>query len=159
MHKWEEAGVYEVKVKTMDDKYQESAWSEPLIVSIGNLVPEKPEISGPNRGAINTEIEFTFVSTDGNNQDLYYYIDWGDGSAEEWVGPTASGEEVKISHTWTEEKGYAVKAKVKDTEDGESSFTTHVINIPRTKFVQNFDFTHLFQRFSQFFKILQNILG
>lgn len=159
MHKWDEAGIFEVKVKTMDEKYEESSWSDPIIVSIGNLVPENPEISGPNRGGINTAIEFTFVSTDENNQDLYYYIDWGDGSVEEWIGPTASGEEIKVSHTWTEEKGFAVKAKVKDTEDGESGFTTHVINIPRTRFAENYNFAQLFQKFSLFFKIVQNILG
>ena len=159
MHQWAEAGIYEVKVKTMDDKYEESAWSEILTVSIGNLIPNKPEITGPSTGAINTEIEFTFVATDPNNHDLYYYIDWGDGTIEEWTGPVISGDEVKLSHTWTQDKGFAIKAKVKDTEDDESGFTTHVITIPRSKFAQNYNFGQLFERFSMIFKIIKNILG
>jgi hypothetical protein len=159
MHSWDEAGVYDVKVKTRDPEYDESVWSETIIVSIGNLAPSKPVIDGPKTGLINSEIEFIFSATDENNDDLLFYIEWGDGTIEEWIGPYSSGEEVKLSHSWDEERSFGIKTKVKDPDGAESGLTTHVITIPRTKFSQNLYITQLFERFSLIFQIIKQILG
>ena len=158
-HTWDDPGIYDVKVKTRDVNYQESQWSDSIIVSIGNLAPTKPEIDGPTSGLINSDIEFTFVATDANNDQLLYFIDWGDGNTEEWIGPYDSGEEVVLTHSWNEVKRFSVKAKVKDPDGLETGWTYHNINIPRTRLSQNSYIAQLFERFSVLYQILNHILG
>ncbi len=82
--------------------------------------PEAPDISGEIEGEAGVEYEYTFCSIDPNGDDVYYYVDWGDGEFTDWIGPFASGEEVVISHTWDEQDTYTIKAKAKDIFDAES---------------------------------------
>jgi hypothetical protein len=77
--------------------------------------PEKTIIDGPSFGKPDTEYTFTFVSTDPENEDVYYFIDWDDGEKEDWIGPYASGEVISVTHTWTERGDYKIKARAKDT--------------------------------------------
>jgi len=44
-----------------------------------NDPPTVPIITGPTSGAVSVSYEFTIVSTDPDGDDVYYYIDWGDG--------------------------------------------------------------------------------
>jgi agmatine/peptidylarginine deiminase len=102
--------------------------------SLLNEAPEKPRILGPTEGNINQELEFSFKATDPDNDELYYFIDWGDGSLEEWIGPISSGEEIYQKHTWITDANYSIQAKVKDTFGFESEWETFNVNIPRAKF-------------------------
>lgn len=86
-----------------------------LVVSPVLSGPEQPIITGPSEGDIGIEYEFTFKSSDPEGADIYYYIDWGDGTADEWVGPHTSGEEIKVSHTWMTGGNLTIKAKAKNT--------------------------------------------
>ena len=72
-------------------------------------------------------------STDPEGDDLFYYIDWGDGSVEDWFGQYESGEEVKVSHRWDEEGTYAVRVKAKDIYGVESDWKTMKVTAPRSK--------------------------
>jgi len=67
-----------------------------------NQAPNTPDITGQTNGNAGTEYEYTFVTTDPDGDDVYYYVDWGDDTFEEWIGPYASGEEAKVKHTWVE---------------------------------------------------------
>lgn len=86
--------------------------------------PNKPTIDGPVNVKVNDEQEYTFVSSDPDGQNLYYYIEWGDYSIEEWIGPYSSGEEVIVSHIWEEEGEYTIEAKVRDIYGVESNMET-----------------------------------
>ena len=88
-----------------------------------NIPPTAPIISGPEGGGVGEFYEYSFVSTDFNLDDLYYFIDWGDGNIEEWVGPYASGEEVTISHLWSEIGEYEIRAKARDISENESDWS------------------------------------
>ncbi len=88
-----------------------------------NNAPFAPLISGPDFGLLGDDIDFTFVSTDSEGDDIYYYIDWDDGNNEEWIGPYVSGEEVTVSHTWTSPNNYEIKAKAKDISGDESDWS------------------------------------
>jgi len=91
-----------------------------LVVSPVLSGPFPPDISGPSEVEIGMEYDYTFVTTDPEETDVYYYIDWGDGNAEEWTGPYASGEEITISHTWLVGGNTTIKAKAKNTYGAES---------------------------------------
>ncbi len=96
------------------------------VVPVGNpftLPPEKPDIDGPTIGAVGIEYEYSFYTTDPNEDDVYYYIEWGDGQIEEWIGSYNSGEIATVNHTWTSPDDYEIRAKAKDTNDAESQWS------------------------------------
>jgi hypothetical protein len=84
--------------------------------------PSNVEISGPTEIISGQEYDYTFVATDPNGDDVWYYIDWGDGEYEVWKGLYASGEEFEVSHTWSGSQGesYTIRAKARDPDGQES---------------------------------------
>jgi hypothetical protein len=88
--------------------------------STPNDPPEAPSISGPNQGRPRETHTFEFVSDDPNGDDVFYYIDWGDDSQEEWIGPYTSGQSVSVDHSWKRPGTYVIEATAKDTHEAES---------------------------------------
>ena len=85
--------------------------------------PNKPIITGPKTGIEGVELEFTFVTTDPEGEEVYYYIEWGDDNNSGWIGPYNSGEEVKVTHIWDVEGYYSIKALAKDGYDVKSNWS------------------------------------
>ena len=92
----------------------------------GNQVPNPPMISGPSQGTVGEQYNYTFSSSDPEEEDIYLFIDWGDNSNTGWIGPYGSNEEVEIAHTWNENDIYSIKAKTKDGFDN-SNWTDYLI--------------------------------
>ncbi len=88
-----------------------------------NQPPDNPSITGPTSGAVEKEYNYTFVTIDPDEDIVSYYIEWGDDQVEEWIGPYASGEEVIVSHTWSEQGTYTIRAKAKDICGVESEWS------------------------------------
>ncbi|MCK4415778.1 MAG: Zn-dependent exopeptidase M28, partial [Thermoplasmatales archaeon] len=86
-----------------------------------NQPPDKPSIDGPTSGKAGEEYDYTVSVVDPNDDVVYYYIEWGDGNIEEWIGSYDSGEEVIISHSWDEQKTYTIRAKAKDSHDARAT--------------------------------------
>ena len=114
--------------------------------------PSIPKISGPSSGKPNNEYTFSFTSYDQENNQVAYYVDWGDGTNTGWSSYTNSGKTVSYKHTWTEEKSYTIKAKAKDSNGAESDWATQQISLPKTKYF-------MFQRFLNNFPVLQKLLS
>jgi len=119
-----------IKQRT-DDSYYESLqgvdgleevigqtwWYSPIIhvtVIPETGSPDKPTINGPTFGKPNNEYTFEFTASDPENENVFYYIDWGDGTYEDWIGPYTSGETIEVTHEWTNLGDYEIKAKAKD---------------------------------------------
>ena len=62
-----------------------------------------------------------------------YWINWNDGTYAWWIGPYASGEIVKVSHSWSKEGSYTIWSKVKDVHDAEGAFTSLEITVSKSK--------------------------
>jgi len=73
--------------------------------------PLAPIISGPTNGVINNDYNYNLYSIDPENEDIYYYIDWGDDNSENIYGPFESGANVIINHTWASSGTYEIRAK------------------------------------------------
>jgi hypothetical protein len=113
-------------------------WSEPeavdsLIDGSNNAPPLAPTIDGPTRGKKGTQYTFTFETTDPDLDDIYYYVDWGDGESEDWDGPFNSGDQSSASHTWNSQNVFNIKIKAKDAHGVEGPWAVHQINMPRAK--------------------------
>ncbi len=123
-----------------------------------NDPPGIPIIDGQAKGKAGTEYEYTFVATDPEGDDLFYYIDWGDDTFEEWVGPCLSGVELKVRHTWNERGTYTIKAKAKDIYEEESDWGTLEVTMPKNKVAYHSLVFSLLERFPRAFPLLRHFL-
>ena len=130
-HIWTELGTYNVKVKARDVWGAGSIWSDVLVVTItDNTPPSVPEITGPSEGKPGNAYLFNLLSSDAENQNIYYFVDWGDNTTTDWLGPYISGTMIHVTHTWTGEEVYTIKVKAKDSMDMESDWGTWTISLP-----------------------------
>ena len=91
--------------------------------------PEIPTISGPSRGRIWKSYTYSCTTTDPDGDDVYYWIDWGDGTNSSWLGPYLSGEEISAKHAWKKRGIYSIKVKSKDVYNMESDWNTFEVTI------------------------------
>ncbi|MBE3141961.1 MAG: hypothetical protein IMZ53_15400, partial [Thermoplasmata archaeon] len=159
-HIWTVLGTFEVKVKARDTWGAASIWSESLNVTItDNTPPEVPEISGPAEGKPGSQYLYN-LTTDGQGQNIYYFVDWGDNTTTGWLGPYVSGTEIHVTHSWSEKGTYTIKAKAKDTFDAESDWGTLQVVMPTEyKFSLNGFLEHLLGMFPHMFPILRHLMG
>ncbi|UCD13312.1 MAG: PKD domain-containing protein [Thermoplasmatales archaeon] len=126
-----------------------------------NEAPDIPTIDGPTDGKVDIEYNYNISTTDYEGYDIWYYIEWGDGDTEKWIGPYESGENVTVSHKWNKKKTYEIRVKAKDIHDFESDWATLKVTMPKNKPAYfNFNLlSWLFERFPNMFPILRYILG
>lgn len=111
-----------------------------------NHKPLPPLLFGSFNGSVRKEYYYTISGEDVDNDSLYYYIDWGDGSNTGWIGPFENSEEVVQSHSWIKPNTYELKAKSKDEYGEESQWTTQRITLP---FSYHFDYISTFISYIQ----------
>jgi len=80
-----------------------------------NEHPNIPVINGPTNGTTGYSYNYTFESIDPEGDNISYYINWGDGTSSDWIGPYLSGETIIMSHTWDEPGLFGIKAKAMDS--------------------------------------------
>jgi len=85
--------------------------------------PAVPTLAGPTIGTVEQSYEYSVVSIDPSEDDLYYEINWGDDTNSGWLGPYASGQQILVQHTWNEKGTYSIKAKTKDMYGAESNWS------------------------------------
>jgi hypothetical protein len=124
-----EPGTWTIEVSA-DEIIQDSHVETPeldadyaLVVSPVLSAPFPPQINGLTEGDVGRQLEFTFVTTDPGNSNLYYWVEWGDGSHEDWFGPCASGAIATISHAWSDKGNYSITAKAKNILGFESGWS------------------------------------
>jgi hypothetical protein len=161
-HSWSNVGIYEIKVIAKDVFNAKSDWSEPLVISIGdNQPPANPTIKGPSSGNGGKIYKFTFVSTDPDGHDIYYYIDWDDGLNTGWIGPYNSGEQIALNHSWNKKGEYLIKAWAKDifeSESGQGNFRIKILTNGKT-LQKNQGYRNLLFQIIGHFPLLEKLLN
>ncbi len=89
-----------------------------------NNPPAAPTVSGPSQGINDVLYNYTVNAIDSDGDDVFYYIDWDDGSNSGWVGPYSSGVPQTFSHSWTLQGTYGIKVRAKDSHGLEGSWST-----------------------------------
>ena len=135
-------------------------WSSPtavdsIITGSNNQQPLAPTVTGPSSGKPGTSYTFDFETTDPNNDDIYYFVDWGDGETEDWDGPYSSGEGSSASHTWADRGVYTVKVKARDDYGMEGPWGTLKVTMPRAR---SYRFIEFLERFLEPFPMIKQIL-
>jgi outer membrane protein assembly factor BamB len=142
-----------VYVGSWNDGTEPWAWG--YLHAFGTLdpdAPSAPEIDGPSSGNHKVEYSFNFSSISPLGNDVYYWIEWGDGLIQPWSGPYKSGEEIAKSHSWYYEGNYTIKARAKDSENLWGPWSEHEISIPRTR-------ASSYQWLLERFPLLERLLG
>lgn len=116
--------------------------------------PYTPQINGPTYAEEGEEHEYTLYTIDPEGDELYYWIDWGDGT-EEMSRECFSGEYCSVYHEWNEGT-YIIKVKAIDDWGHESQWARLKVEMPKNKpsfksLIQNFN-----ENLLQFFLHLKN---
>jgi carboxypeptidase T len=123
------------RVSGYNDVYGWGDWSmvQSLNTSMDdNYPPSRPLIQGNQQGKPGESYAYSIMSTDPENEDIYFYISWGDGEVVEWIGPYASGTEIIQTHSWDEENTFTIQVRAKDIYDMKSEWATLKVIMPKT---------------------------
>ncbi len=130
-HAYGEQGIYPVTLTIMDgggNVGEDATWAG---IEEAMDPPDAPVIDGETTVEYGQVYEYTFYTTDPNEDDMYYYVDWGEySSVGQWYGPYESGEEVIFCHTWSSTGNPVIKAKAKDSYGLESDWGYLEIEVP-----------------------------
>ena len=125
-----------------------------------NNPPEQPQRpSGETSGKAGTMYTYSTVTTDVDEDQVYYLWDWGDGNVSEWLGPYESGVTVATQKSWDLKGTYSVTVKAKDVYGNESAWSEPLsVTMPRNQislitFVEKLEqlFPKIFLFFHEFF--------
>jgi len=145
-HQYFFPGIYSVKLKVTDNFGLTNNVSKE--VEVNNSPPSAPNISGPVKCIPKIKYKYTFMSTTPLNIDIYYYIDWGDNTVTDWIGPFASGQIVTINHTWNSKgSSYIIKSRAKDIENLTSPWSEYSVSTPRNKATIGSLFMRILEKF------------
>ena len=121
---------------------------------INQGAPDRPLIGGETSGKIGKKYNYTFVTTDPDGDEVYYYIDWGDNTSSGWIGPNSSGVAVIQAHKWNTKGTYTIRAKSKDIYGEESDWATLNVIMLKSKIASN----SLDLKLLELFPLLQKLL-
>ena len=91
------------------------------IIVLTNKPPCPPDITGDTFGEPDQELTFKTIGIDPDGDDIFYKIDWGDGTETDWIGPLESGTGITETHVWEAEGEYTVRSRLKDDPHEELS--------------------------------------
>lgn len=125
-----------------------------------NNPPNQPVITGKANGKIETDYDYNFTATDPDLNQIFYYVDWGDNTTTDWLGPYDSGYKITQTHQWTVKGTYTIKAKAKDIHGLESAWATLTVVMPKNAAINNYPFLQRFlERFPHAFPLLRQLIG
>jgi hypothetical protein len=157
-HTYTDLGKFDVTLNITDSEGNKASKTTYVWVQETNEEPNLPTINGPISGRINQNHKYTINSTDPEENDVWYVVNWGDGNIEEY-GNFKSGEELTAIHYWEKKGSYQIKVKSKDVFDDESDWETLDIIMPKektTNYIQSINFLNrILYNFPLFSKLLQ----
>jgi len=127
------------------------------MITSENFAPSTPFINGPTSGKQGDELEYMFVSTDPDGDDISYRIQWGCDDPEILIGPFPSGEEQSENHVYAV-GDYTIKIKARDTNGAESDWGTLEISVPKIKTIIT-PFLRFLENHPNLIPLLRQILG
>jgi len=123
--------------------------------------PEKPDAPmGKINGKINIEYNYSAVTTDLQDDQIYYLFDWDEGTDSGWLGPFDSGVICEAKHIWIENGKYGIRVKAKDIYGYESPWSDPLeISMPKDKPYINTPFLNFLDNHPHMFPLLRQLLG
>jgi outer membrane protein assembly factor BamB len=154
IHTYTNAGNYTINLTVTDNTSNTTSDTTWTWIQETNTPPNKPTIDGTINGNIGTSYPYNVSTFDPDENIIWYYIDWGDNTNTDWIGPYDSGIEITRSHAWNNKGTYIIKVKAKDPYNSESLEATLEVTMPRNRVSNN----SLFFRFLEQFPMLERLL-
>lgn len=133
-----------------------SGYRVQTLTTLQDNPPAVPSIQGTTQGKPKVSYSYTVVAADPEDDEVFYFVDWGDDTNSSWVGPYQSNENVTINHTFAKKGSYTIKIQARDIYYATSGWGTLQVTMP-TIFSSAF-ILKLFQRFPLIFSLLQRLL-
>ncbi len=115
-----------------------------------NYPPGKPTIKGSNSAKVNIPYECTVTAIDPDGDNVSYEIDWADGEISDWTTWYLSGEEVSMSHLYSEKAFCEIKARAKDIYGAIGEWGEWRLVISKDKLIYNLLFFKFLKSMFQF---------
>ena len=159
-HTYDDYGTYQVTLTVIDDDDNSGDITKTIVIESPNQSPGAPDITGTTNGKKGKEYDYTFIAIDPDEDEVRYFIDWGDNNTE-WTEYFASSEEVIVKHAWAEKGTYIIKARAQDINGADGPNSTLEVTMPKNKFIDYyFNFiSWLLEHFSNLFPLISYILG
>jgi hypothetical protein len=119
-HHYAHAGLYQVTLQVIDNLGVSDIALTNASIIIPNRPPASPLIAGPTNGGTNTEYSYVFGSTDADNDEITYIINWGDGTTFE-TGFLPNGHYFSFVHRWDMPGDYTITVTASDGQSISSS--------------------------------------
>lgn len=74
-------------------------------------IPPEPVVSGPTQAATRTQVSYSALVTDWEDEAVQVRFDWGDGDTSGWTNFTSAGNTARDSHAWLTAGRYEVRAQ------------------------------------------------
>jgi len=104
-------------------------------------------IDGETNGKVGVEYDYTFVTTDPDGNDVYYHVNWGDGTLPIVYGPYVSGENATVTHTWHWRGTYTIEAFAEDIYGANSDWGYLEVTMPMNQQSSNLWLLQWLKRF------------
>lgn len=134
--------IFGVRCKNSENNW--SAWKNVTIIKdvapapIPNRVPDNPIIKGadmsteaPITALVGELMMFTYRSSDPDNDNLYYKVDWNNDGVMDVrlpaVGLVANNTPLSSTYSWLAVGTYTFQVKAVDVQGGESDWSSHSI--------------------------------
>lgn len=158
-HQYCSIDTYYVTLTVTDNDGLQGNLTKSVFVLLANIPPPYTEINGPSSGNAGMEYEYTFrIWYVPEDVILFLLVDWDDGNTTGWIGPYFIDDFVFLTHSWSEEGDYTIRAKAKDF-CREGSWTYFDVTMPKNKILHNSLLLRLLEQFPNAFTILRYILG
>jgi len=122
-------------------------------------IPSTPTINGPTRARAGEEYYYEFFSEESKCNSLIYIIDWGDNTPFEVTELVEDGIPTTLSHTWSQQGTYTIRAQARSLCGGESGWGTLVVEMPKNKMLTNTLFQWFLEQHPLLFPILRLLIG
>lgn len=115
IHTYTHAGVYHISLTVRDNFGISDTDTTTVSIIDPNNPPSPPHISGLANGTAGILYPYAFGTTDPDDDDLTYVIDWGDGTSTETIS-RPSAEYFGQNHEWTSPGSYTITVTASDGE-------------------------------------------
>ncbi|MEF8848900.1 MAG: hypothetical protein V5A68_07180 [Candidatus Thermoplasmatota archaeon] len=144
--------LYDITLKVTDNELRTDKTTK--TIDFRNP-PETPTVTGNSSAKVGEPYTCHIVTTDPDDDDVFYKIDWG-AKTTEWLGPYKSGETITEEYTFNCQGNFTIEVKSKDTTEAESDWGTLKTTVPLTvdfSKTTNFEFFNLILKYINRFYI------
>ena len=144
-----------IGMATYNSEFFNGIIDEVKVFKTPNEPPEKPTITGPDRGKPGDNIDYKFNAVDPNGDEVKYIIDWGDNTTET-TALNPSGLDMTVTHTWSEKGDYTIKVHAQDVNGLNGPEYTTIISMPKNRIIT---WNSLLIKVLERFPLLEKILN